>query len=268
MENWKGGFLYRYRSWDKFAKKLLLDGEFYYASFQSLNDPNEGKNISDSLIKNILENDVLLSEEPTEIKDYVKKVITASSKNPDIFKSFKEAIKDHLKEIGVVCCTTKHDNNPMWHFYADENKGICIEFYFPESYSKQYEYLCPCPINYNILDHTGDKSAELLVFNKDSDWSYEKEFRLVARNLKNDISRVHKFPIEKMLCSVIAGHNMSNDDFNELKDIIDQVNKKYDTKVTLHKRLSSDYGIVAIESIEKWDRRHQNLGFIESKKLV
>lgn len=267
MENWKGGYLYRYRKWDKNTKKILLDGEFFYAGFHALNDPNEGKNISDDLIKTVIKDYLIPIERNPSLQDHMKNDLKLWDKNSAIPRRYKKTIKEHIAEMGIVCLTTKPDNNPMWHFYADSNAGICIEFYFPEAYSHNYKYLCPCPISYKPLEMCTDNLSEILVFNKDQDWAYENEYRLIERDLKDSSQRIKKFPVEKMLCSVIAGHNMPNHDFIELKKIIGEVNKKYRTKVTLHRRIMKQYGPVKIENEEKWNKRNKGLKFIGSTLL-
>lgn len=267
MNNWKGGFLYRYRRWDDYTKKLLLDGELYYACLHSLNDPNEGRNLSDTLIKSVLENDILPNAESSNEIKFIENEIKGFDHNSQISKKYKKVMLEHIKNMGVVCLTSKPDNNPMWHFYADESKGVCIEFYFPESYSSKYIHLCPCQIDYTNIEPTSENLAEILIFNKDKDWSYEEEFRLVSRNVDNESSRIHYFPVNKMLCSVIAGHKMDNDDFTELRKIIRQVNKKYNLKVTVHRRVNNDFGKVDIKSQDKWTKRHRGLKFLNAQKL-
>lgn len=267
MENWEGGYLYRYRKWDNNTKKILLDGEFFYAGLHNLNDPNEGKNISDDLIKTAIKDYLIPNEKDPSLKDYMKNDLKCWDKISAIPKRYKKSIKDHIAEMGIVCLTTKPDNNPMWHFYADGNAGICIEFYFPEIYSENYKHLCPCPISYKPLEICNENISEILVFNKDQDWAYENEYRLIERDLKDSNQRIKKFPVEKMLCSVIAGHNMSNDNFLDLKKVIKELNKKYNLKVTIHRRINREYGPIGVESEDKWNKRLKGLKHTKAKKL-
>ncbi len=267
MENWDGGFLYRYREWNDYTKKLLLDGEFFYAEFHNLNDPNEGKNISDELIKKTIRDHLIPTEKNSSIRTYMENELKEWDKKPAIGKRYKKELKTFISNMGLVCLTTKPDNNPMWHFYAAGNTGICIEFYFPVEYSNQYKHLCPCPISYESIPITYNDLAEILVFNKDSDWRYENEYRLIERDLKDSNQRIKKFPVEKMLCSVIAGHNMSNDDLVDLKKVIKDVNKKYNLKVTIHRRINREYGPIGVESEDKWKKRLKGLKHTKSKKL-
>lgn len=267
MENWKGGFLYRYRKWDEFTKKILTEGELFFAPFHSLNDPNEGKKYTRELLKDILTKEIIPKADSSGMKKYVEEQIKQSEKNPNVLNRYFKEINHGIGEMGIVCFTTKPDNNPMWHFYADENRGICIEFYFPESYSPQYKHLCPCPVSYSPLDQSFENLSEIIVFNKDSDWSYEDEVRLIERNLKDTTSRIKKYPINKMLCSVIAGHRMPTEEFDKLKKIIKKINKDYGLKITVQKRVDRKYGVIGIESDSKWKNRHRGLKFINAEKL-
>jgi hypothetical protein len=73
--------------------------------------------------------------------------------------------------------------------------------------------------------------------------------------------------VDKMLCSVIVGHNMPNDQYQELKKLIREVNKKFSTKVTVHRRVLKKFDVTSIESKEKWDKRLRGLKFINASKL-
>lgn len=268
MKNWEGGFLYRYRKWDEYTKKILTHGELYYAPFNSLNDPNEGKQISTDLVKHVLQHDAIRENDPEKFHSYIRDQLNKIEKNESYAKKYKQSVRSALDEMGIACFTARPDNNPMWHFYGDENKGICIEFYFPEAYSQDYKNLCPCPVNYgNDLELDSEHVAEILVFNKHSDWSYEQEYRLIARDLKDKNSRIIKYPVNKMLCSVIAGHNMPNDQYLELKKLIREVNKEFNTKVTVHRRVSKKFELTDLESRDKWEKRTRGLKFINAKIL-
>ncbi|MHA3078761.1 DUF2971 domain-containing protein [Acinetobacter sp. ANC 5502] len=251
---WEGDFLYRYRKWDEYTKKLLENEEFYYAPFDSLNDPNEGRNFPDELIIDALENSILpLITKDNEKNNIIEDIEKMKTGNENILNKYRSDLLDYLKELGVVCLTNKFDNNPMWHFYADESKGVCLEFYFPKIININYKHLVCKAVKYNN-DYTLGNFADSMVYTKDSDWNYENEFRLVVTGIKNKNDRIKKYPRDQMLFSVIVGHNMSKKDFDELNNIIEKINKKRNEKIGIHKRINSSYGMV-FEDQDKWNNR-------------
>jgi len=95
------------------------------------------------------------------------------------------------QERVVACCLTESNSNlPMWNHYADEYKGICIEYgmdkfpkesiyrekIFPIKYSRE---LVPDMTEYNLLY---DKKyhpdmLKRIALHKHIDWEYEREWR-------------------------------------------------------------------------------------------
>lgn len=107
-------------------------------------------------------------------------------------KGFMEYYNDHANLINksiyrFACFTETNLNLPMWTHYADNHSGICLEYditnlkskklkknLFPVFYTDKLPDKCISPYRnlaftfyYNILIH------------KLSDWSYEKEWRLL-----------------------------------------------------------------------------------------
>ncbi|WP_111891558.1 DUF2971 domain-containing protein [Acinetobacter sp. MB5] len=265
--SWKGGFLYRYREWNEYTKKILLEEELFYASFCSLNDPNEGKNFSDELIELHLKK--IIGENNIDHKtrcNILNDLDGYNENNKSVFNKYRDAVLGVVDKMGVVCLTEKYDNNPMWHFYANESKGVCLEFYIPDIKDEKYVHLLPHYVTYEDGCYN-DEIADNAIFKKNSDWSYEKEWRMLVRNINTKNDRVKKYPRDKMLVSIIVGHNMSEKDFKELKDIIDEINLKRTEKIDIHKRINSSYGVV-FEDQDKWNNRKNGFQKIINKNSL
>ncbi|MCH7989143.1 MAG: DUF2971 domain-containing protein [Planctomycetes bacterium] len=93
---------------------------------------------------------------------------------------------DTNRKVGILSLTERNDDILMWSHYADEHKGICIEFrtdidssFFvkaePVAYSKKYPQL-------NLLEVvTNEKirAAAPWMLTKSVHWKYEREWRVL-----------------------------------------------------------------------------------------
>ena len=141
--------LYRYRSASENSFAELADGMAWYSRYDCLNDPYEGSYINNS----------------------------------------GEPVFDHLiTSLRVLCFSRRHDNLLLWAHYAENHRGICLEYEFTdevyrsECFDVKYSSCQP------ILDRvetypagvTVHKDREAKVFlTKSKDWSYEEEYRLL-----------------------------------------------------------------------------------------
>ena len=91
--------------------------------------------------------------------------------------------------MGISCLSESCDSLLMWAHYANNHKGICVEYELLEI-NKQLHF-SPIPVLYS------DKRADFFTFNQDtidadttrifiesitsksSDWNYEKEWRII-----------------------------------------------------------------------------------------
>lgn len=89
--------------------------------------------------------------------------------------------------ISLCSFTESNDNNLMWSHYANNHKGICVEYYSElfEYLKKLKDYLVYWKVNYSeepplvkVLDDMTSK-VEKIMFNKQLEWQYEKEHRVV-----------------------------------------------------------------------------------------
>lgn len=76
------------------------------------------------------------------------------------------------------------ENNLMWSHYADEHRGICIEYDFQYAPKDVIEHLYPVQYSdkrFTFQNPTGINSHPFLLLRKSKDWAYEKEFRLIYK---------------------------------------------------------------------------------------
>ena len=201
--------LYRYRSLERFALVLeeLRDGYVYLSNPANFNDPYDSAlSVSaERLQKRILEkvgpeygfdsNIVsehfasLTKEEKEQEQQSTEAMIIGLlsifyglSASPDLFSAFRDLVR-------VSCFSENLKSVLMWSHYANQHKGICIEYSRESMISNDrvLELLHPVRYSKDIFDFWvgEDKPMSptalpvLAACHKSSEWEYEHEWRLV-----------------------------------------------------------------------------------------
>lgn len=180
--------LYRYRSLSGdgiLARELeaLESGGLWFSNFHHLNDPAE---LSDADTETV----------PAGLGAYMEALVPGHG---DAFEKVIKASLDYSakgfldkKTSGVCCLSEKSDHQAMWAYYADDFKGICIEYdtkillslqsfcmgnrVEKVIYRNERLILAQDAINMDI------KSGLVPLTSKSTDWQHEKEWRLFLRN--------------------------------------------------------------------------------------
>lgn len=109
--------------------------------------------------------------------------------------------RENIKQIGVVCLSEVFSDILMWSHYASNHEGVCIQYStkgIPIKIFEKVEYLDERP-TFNPYDlrlsmlrgHNRDVIKEFFK-KKDSNWSYEKEWRYfieIKKENEEDINR-------------------------------------------------------------------------------
>lgn len=89
-----------------------------------------------------------------------------------LFKAGKNKLERDNKAL--LCFSKLMSNCAMWGHYADQYRGVCMAFYFPDNYGlKEVQY------EQNRVDLNDDGADINLMITKDISWQYEKEHRLI-----------------------------------------------------------------------------------------
>ncbi len=218
--------LYRYRSVSDQSIQLrireIVFGEVYLSHPKEFNDPLEASsllqysNLSRYLSESKEKYKELFSKrlEPERFssifgeEDWFEQLVifvaeqTALSEKVDTTKKLLgEIIRQEVEEfnfevnrvsrnnIRIACFTTKPDNLPMWHHYADGHKGVCLE-YNTDDIADIYQrnrllpvfYVNHLPdITYMMMNKMQPKFDlfKYMSIHKLKDWEYEDEWRLL-----------------------------------------------------------------------------------------
>ncbi|MES3084755.1 DUF2971 domain-containing protein [Sphingomonas faeni] len=155
----KPSSLYRYRGLDENVDQeldALREGYIYCPAFSAMNDPMEGTyRISTRLSAN-----------------------TGGDKSP-------AKVQTALDAMGIASMSEVFDHEPMWAHYADEFKGICVQYSLnrllkglaPDIALTRMMYSEREPV---LLDDRSDAvdRARLCLSSKTVRWASEREWRL------------------------------------------------------------------------------------------
>lgn len=169
----------------------------------------------------------------------------------------------------LTCFSEKHDIKLMWAHYTDNNKGICIKYNI-----KEYEYLMNIcyPIKYDDrYDYTEELSnfkenMYKLAFDpylrKETDWSYEKEWRLLFNHeifLRNALKIGDKYFLKLPKPSAIyLGKRIDSENKRKIFDIC----KKREISLYQMEKDSREAKLYGIEILKYSDKRLEDELFI------
>jgi len=230
-------YLFRYRSDNENTLDEIENSYVYFANRESLNDPLDS---SPDLIKFIKEKSTLESyyefikvqNQSNEYKQYLER-----NYSPDKLGALiSETIPKYINSRGIACFSTiPYINMPIWTNYANNHKGICLQFNL--EYDETF-FNGMCLVKYlkelNHIEFTpsiDEHKINDIFFRKDINWSYEKELRL----LKDKIGKINFN--RKSLRNIVCGYR-SDDEY--IEKIITICNKNY-----------KDIGIYKMEKPEK-----------------
>jgi hypothetical protein len=164
-------------------------------------------------------------------------------------KAYGNLMRKLTQKMGVLSLSKNALNVTMWSHYADSHRGFVVEFrVFPDWVNQLHtgrydkEIWMPQEVSYHptrpVLQQgpLNTKNTKAVVdfmqnwfFTKSPDWEYEEEYRVV---IPTQPPGVYPFDRQFALCSVIAGINMPEEEFDKLAKAVDDMNREDE----VHKR--------------------------------
>lgn len=221
--------LYKYRAFNEYTLQLLDRTEIYYADPRSFNDPIDSNPavISDLNITQ-LERLFLSTVKArrgakcardeithhrymaTEYGDYKTNADAKESYISNLTDSLVRTLREDIGACGILSLASKWDNPLMWSHYANDHRGICIEYSTTDcrfSNIGKINYNGPRAIRlsdvfaWRIEDdpEAKERVRTAIYFSKAADWRYEGEWRDLT-----DTSGV--YPAPGPPSSVLFGH--------------------------------------------------------------
>lgn len=255
--------LYKYISNEK-ALINVVDGNIKFATINSLNDPTElfprlyEKELVESLdrLRNngysesdifdlkkqerlfrILAPEAMMISAPKTIEEANQLIHLSIYDNVHYLKKAHEYTIDIMStRCGVFCLSQRFDSFPMWAHYANNAKGFVIEFMDLENeFSDESTGILNRiePIVYKT-ERTGisfnSGSYKSIFFEKDIDWEYEKEMRIVTEISSCNSEVLDERPIytkkinKQHITKVMFGWNVADSDYLRLAKEINTTN--------------------------------------------
>lgn len=202
--------LYKYREFNVNTLRLLDFAEVYYADPRSFNDPLDS-NPTIQVDTDLASLERLLYQmlSATQGKDVARKTMSNHrymsteygdyKTDPDVAAYYTRRLASHISDLlsteqgrrGVLSLASKWDCPLMWSHYADEHRGLCIEYTLSDaafnnllqvSYSRSRAVRISELIDWKMK---GNQSAEQKIvdtffFSKAPQWRYEREWRDLA----------------------------------------------------------------------------------------
>lgn len=182
-----------------------------------------------------------------------KNTLIGALENSDIIKKWGDSSRN---QFSVTCFNNSPLNILMWSHYALNHTGLMLEFKFAKKflagYDNQQDYSkLPMPVfyideypilnlkyNLSLNDLLKDEvlASEFLIkrlLTKADVWSYENEFRLVAKAINQNGINLVKFD-PSSLSSIILGSKFNEEHRTLLESAVDNYNEKHGLAVEIY----------------------------------
>ena len=214
--------LYRYRSNIERAAEEIRTGNIYLSNRSGQNDPfdssyglsnedffaeehpvkrlirvtakeNEGK---EDLYSSWLEKTNIPLDELVSVDYFAKKMSCILNLSESFIKyRIKQMLclmqRRHETQYRIACFSEEKASIPMWAYYANNHKGVCLEYDLARlNVEDEYEFELKrafCKVHYSNY-RPKDKHGDYSLVVKSSQWSHEKEWRLICDPQNNYIS--------------------------------------------------------------------------------
>ena len=214
-------FIYKYLPFNMNTLNILINGNLYLASPDTLNDPFEGEFILEGV--NTIPSNKFLKKEglPESIKlEELQEIVKVK---------FKKYVHN---QYGVSCFSKNKNNLLMWSHYADSHKGLCIIFdkeklinslklNYTEVSIDEIKYSNSFPKIKANLSELGSNfiRTENVFLRKLNQWKYENEVRIHYKIPENFTQRNLCFDYSSIF-GVIEGEKFSEENKSLLTNII------------------------------------------------
>lgn len=243
-------FLYKYRCIDigdniskDRAIDLFLKSRLWLSSPNDFNDPFEmcsnievnatGVEKRDYFKRIALDNGFRYPER----KKFLTKMITVS--NSKLVDNYKISTKKIFNKLGVYCFTYDPRNILMWSHYANDHKGICVQFektrdfkVLSQSVNVNYSNIYP---KIDFVKSPVD-DIKKTILSKFTDWDYEQECRMLFPGKAHTYIHLN----EDSVVGIIFGCKSNDKTKNFIKDLLLERKKMSLSKIKLYDAYQHD----------------------------
>lgn len=204
--------LYKYRTFNAFTLRLISQGEAYYADPETFNDPLDCRPVIrvDTDIKTLekvcyrmlvlthgkqatlngMNNHRYMS---TEYGDFRKDQPAMECYAENLRQEIKDLLYQEMRQSGVLSVAARWDCPLMWSHYADQHRGLCIEYNVTNHKCdrlSKVNYASSGDVAVSELfawklrgsDAARDRVHHAFFYAKAGQWRYEREWRDVSNS--------------------------------------------------------------------------------------
>lgn len=241
-------YIYKYRDFNINSLKALHDNKLWFSRGVKFNDPFDCTLdvpftiIDESSLRDFITlnpHNSMMVKYALNNKEVISNVVKAQFKksveliNENGIESHSlgplyEFVMVSLLRSFVCCFSTESTNRLLWSHYASSHSGFCIRFKkdliineLPIHEGNNVTY-SNSKINLMHSLTKGTNPARDIIFTKSDDWSYEKEYRIIHKDLAendDDDYRITDYP-EEAIDMIILGYKFDLKNLPFLKSII------------------------------------------------
>ncbi|MCM3718098.1 DUF2971 domain-containing protein [Fictibacillus phosphorivorans] len=152
-----------------------------------------------------------------------------------LIEATDQSLKMFRNNMKVSCFSETNVNMPLWGNYADNHKGICIEYDFSQLDAKNNFIKMLYPVGYdekryditNILksvisdEYTSNPYVLFfLVMMKHNSWKYEQEWRIIDFDFEETSGKGSLIECPVKPTAIYFGLNCSEKDINKISSIV------------------------------------------------
>ena len=183
-------FLYKYipssMDIDK-LRCLLIDSDFYLSPVSVFNDPFDTSakvvNVGSPKQKRKRFTEIFRKHHPSSKRRELDQLISdAMARHHNDVSIIETVFKVHTHAAGLSCFSENPRNILMWSHYASKHQGAVLQFNISKDLgSMLYALKMHYSHHYPIFNFAVDlaEQFESIMLRKASDWSYEKEWRIL-----------------------------------------------------------------------------------------
>jgi hypothetical protein len=230
--------LYRYDTAES-AAKILRDGTLMFSSRRRFNDPFDCR-VRPTFAGSREGLALYLAKRrepkasPDRLRSMVREVIDRITPEAcdEVFKRWETNILDNS---GIICLSEIRDDILMWSHYAEQHKGVCLEFRFEATASL---FDLPLPVDYRqhypefdfaeqfskVSTLAAERKAmrefgRMVFLTKSCHWNYEKEWRVIRMALDEQPKFGSSTFPPQLLTGLILGCGMREDERRALIEL-------------------------------------------------
>lgn len=195
-------YVYKFQKLDEYTIRNMRNNSLYFNSPISYNDPFDcSLDIDIDLLRSEMQQVIINSIDSSKNSEQLSNMQKLLNDESHMNRITSNAFYSNFLYINSICCFSLEKKNIlMWAHYADNHKGICLEFDTKEdpslfSQGDYVRYVSEYP-KLTLENNNQDFIARSLLFTKSDHWSYEKEYRIRQLFTEDEANRRYVLGLE------------------------------------------------------------------------